>query len=209
MSSVWIGSALEGNGFGTLTSVDILAAHQRRPTARETLERAGLTDRVELNRTSYTWYLQRVLRQQLRDGRIEPVFDFVFLDGAHTWDADGLAFLLVDRLLKPGGWILLDDLAWEARRRALPRRAACSTGAGTHSRGLGPVGAAGFESYDEMSTDGLWGWARKSPTPTPAVRTVVRRDLIGSVRELGGLRDPSSAARQDEAGPRGSRRSIG
>ena len=98
VSSVWIGSALEGNGFGTLTSVDILAAHQRQPTARETLERAGLTDRVELvyEETKDTWYLQRVLRQQLRDGRIEPVFDFVFLDGAHTWDADGLAFLLVD-----------------------------------------------------------------------------------------------------------------
>jgi predicted O-methyltransferase YrrM len=62
VSSVWIGSALEANGSGTLTSVDILAAHERRPTARETVERAGLTDRVELvyEETSYTWYLQRM-----------------------------------------------------------------------------------------------------------------------------------------------------
>lgn len=186
VSSVWIGSALEGNGFGTLTSVDILAAHQRQPTARETLERAGLTDRVELvyEETSYTWYLQRVLRQQLRDGRIEPVFDFVFLDGAHTWDADGLAFLLVDRLLKPGGWILLDDLAWKLDAARFPDVPPAQREL-AHIREVWDLLVLPDSSYDEMSTDGLWGWARKSPTPTPAVRTVVRRDLIGSVRELG------------------------
>jgi hypothetical protein len=36
----------------------------------------------------------------------------VFLDGAHTWPIDALAFLLLDRLLTPGGYIWLDDLEW-------------------------------------------------------------------------------------------------
>ena len=147
---------------------------------------------VRVQGVGCTWYLQRVLRQQLRDGRIEPVFDFVFLDGAHTWDADGLAFLLVDRLLKPGGWILLDDLAWKLDAARFPDVPPAQREL-AHIREVWDLLVLPDSSYDEMSTDGLWGWARKSPTPTPAVRTVVRRDLIGSVRELGRPRDPSSA----------------
>ena len=41
-----------------------------------------------------------------------PRFDFVYLDGAHNWFVDGLAFFLADRLLRPGGWIILDDIDW-------------------------------------------------------------------------------------------------
>ena len=39
-------------------------------------------------------------------------YDFCFIDGAHTWDTDGFAFCLVDRMLRPGGWIIFDDLNW-------------------------------------------------------------------------------------------------
>jgi predicted O-methyltransferase YrrM len=39
-------------------------------------------------------------------------FDFCFLDGAHTWDVDGLAFTLVSKVLKPNGIIIFDDLDW-------------------------------------------------------------------------------------------------
>ena len=114
VGSVYIASALEANGRGRLTSVDVPSALERSPLASELLEQAGLSDRVcfEIEQTSYTWFLHRALREQLRDATIEPIYDFVFLDGAHTWDVDGLAFLLVDKLLKPGGWILFDDLYW-------------------------------------------------------------------------------------------------
>jgi predicted O-methyltransferase YrrM len=56
---------------------------------------------------SYNWSLMRLL-----DRRPEPVFDYVFLDGAHTWALDALAFMLVDRLLKPGGHVDFDDYSW-------------------------------------------------------------------------------------------------
>lgn len=56
---------------------------------------------------SYGWSLMKLLR----DGRAET-FDYVFLDGAHTWAHDALAFLLVDRLLKPGGHVDFDDYGW-------------------------------------------------------------------------------------------------
>jgi predicted O-methyltransferase YrrM len=56
---------------------------------------------------SYDWSLMKVLA----DAR-QPVFDYVFLDGAHTWALDALAFCLVDRLLLPGGVVDFDDYAW-------------------------------------------------------------------------------------------------
>jgi predicted O-methyltransferase YrrM len=60
---------------------------------------------------SYNWSLMKLLR----DGRA-GTFDYVFLDGAHTWAHDALAFLLVDRLLKPGGHVDFDDYTWTLAR---------------------------------------------------------------------------------------------
>jgi predicted O-methyltransferase YrrM len=59
---------------------------------------------------SYNWSLMRVLAEA--DG---PVYDYVFIDGAHTWAHDALAFLLVDRLLAPGGYVDFDDYRWSLR----------------------------------------------------------------------------------------------
>jgi predicted O-methyltransferase YrrM len=56
---------------------------------------------------SYNWSLKRLL-----DEHPEPFFDYVFIDGAHTWAHDALAFLLVDRLLKVGGYVDFDDYEW-------------------------------------------------------------------------------------------------
>lgn len=41
-----------------------------------------------------------------------PIFDYVFIDGAHTWNVDGLTFFLVDLLLRPGGYVDFDDYSW-------------------------------------------------------------------------------------------------
>jgi predicted O-methyltransferase YrrM len=59
---------------------------------------------------SYNWSLMRVLQQA--EGF---AFDYVFLDGAHTWAHDALAFLLIDRLLEPGGYVDFDDYRWTLR----------------------------------------------------------------------------------------------
>jgi predicted O-methyltransferase YrrM len=42
----------------------------------------------------------------------ESDFDFCFIDGHHSWEVDGLAVLLVERILRPGGIVILDDLDW-------------------------------------------------------------------------------------------------
>lgn len=56
---------------------------------------------------SYNWNLLGLLQKESA-----PIFDYVFLDGAHTFPVDGLAFFLVDLLLKPGGCIDFDDYHW-------------------------------------------------------------------------------------------------
>jgi Methyltransferase domain len=50
------------------------------------------------------------------------VFDLVFIDGAHTWEPDSLAFLLSERLLRPGGWWIFDDLNWSIGSSPTARR---------------------------------------------------------------------------------------
>lgn len=56
---------------------------------------------------SYVWQLARTLKTY-GDG----IFDYVYLDGAHTLDVDAAAFVFIDRLLKPGGLLEFDDYGW-------------------------------------------------------------------------------------------------
>jgi predicted O-methyltransferase YrrM len=56
---------------------------------------------------SYNWSLAKQLEKH-----VEPIYDYVFIDGAHTWAVDALAALLADRLLKPGGYLDFDDYSW-------------------------------------------------------------------------------------------------
>jgi predicted O-methyltransferase YrrM len=56
---------------------------------------------------SYNWSLMKLLQEHAT-----PIFDYVYLDGAHTWAHDALALLLVDRLLRPGGYLDFDDYHW-------------------------------------------------------------------------------------------------
>lgn len=89
VSTLYIASALEANGFGSLTSVDIPSVHERKPSAWELLDRSALAHRAELvvEETSYNWFLHRTLRERLRDGTIEPVYCCVRAAGccSTTW----------------------------------------------------------------------------------------------------------------------------
>lgn len=101
------------NGAGHLWLFD---RRRRAGQVRERLLRAGYAnvtafDSSDKAMDSYNWDLMRLLEQN-----DSPIFDYVFLDGAHTWAHDALAFLLLDRLLKPGGYIDFDDYDWTLDR---------------------------------------------------------------------------------------------
>jgi len=182
VSTCYIAAALEANGHGSLTSVDNVTAVIREPSAEHLLSKTGLRHRVELiyEQTSYTWYLRSVMRTQLRGASIEPLYDFCFLDGAHSWAVDGFALLLVERLLTPGGTIVLDDLTWQFDDRWPDMPA--------DERALAQVTevmdllAIPNPAFDEVRVDGDWAWLRKSSADLPSVRTVTRQDWAGPVR---------------------------
>jgi hypothetical protein len=94
------------------------------PAPGEVLQRAGVRHRLSLDRRywTYTWFLKEELaRRSDAHGNCQPAYDFCFLDGSKNWTIDGLAVLLIERLLRTGGWLLLNDLAGAtstAHRRA-------------------------------------------------------------------------------------------
>ena len=112
VSSAYIAGALEEIGGGKLTTIDLEYADGLSPNINNVLETVGLRESVEvfLEPTSYVWRLMHFL-----EATPQPRFDFCYIDGSHTWAVDGLAFFLVERLLKPGGWIVFDDLDWTYR----------------------------------------------------------------------------------------------
>ncbi|MEM8804226.1 MAG: class I SAM-dependent methyltransferase [Pseudomonadota bacterium] len=56
---------------------------------------------------SYHWNLSKLIRE----GKGE-FFDVIYIDGAHTYLHDALAFFMCDRLLKVGGILVFDDWYW-------------------------------------------------------------------------------------------------
>lgn len=110
VSTCYMAAALDGTGRDWhITTIDNTSAAVKSPNVEELLTTLGLRERVTVHYepTSYTWRLMKMLEEDPT-----PRFDFCYLDGAHSWNDDGFAFFLVDRLMKPGGWIVFDDIEW-------------------------------------------------------------------------------------------------
>lgn len=107
VSSAYIAGALEEAGGGRLTTIDLVTARDRQPSIEQLLERCGLSHQVEIfyEPKTFNWRLMRFLER-----RHERQFDICYIDGGHTWTDTGFAFCLVKLLLKPGGWVIFDDL---------------------------------------------------------------------------------------------------
>ena len=109
VSTAYMADQLETMGRGHITAIDLVNARDENPGIETFLPHLALSHRVTrfYEPTSYTWRLMRMLEEDPT-----PRFDFCYLDGAHDWFVDGFAFFLVDRMLKPGGWIIFDDVNW-------------------------------------------------------------------------------------------------
>ena len=109
VSTCYMASSLEQVNESSIVTIDLESAKTRKPNIEQLLKKIGQFDKVNIyyEPTSYTWRLMKLLEEDSN-----PRFDFCYIDGAHSWFIDGFAFFLVDRLLKPNGWILLDDLNW-------------------------------------------------------------------------------------------------
>lgn len=109
VSSCYFAGVLDEMKTGHLTTIDLKNAKTREPNIEDLLEKLGLSSYVTIyyEPTSYNWRLMKLIEQHP-----QPIFDFCYIDGGHDWYNTGFAFFLVDKLLKPGGWILFDDINW-------------------------------------------------------------------------------------------------
>lgn len=108
-SSAYFAAILEDLGDGHLVTVDRENALEHEPNIEQVLSALDLAHRVTpvYAQRSYTWEMAKMIRAKPR-----PQFDLCYFDGGHTWDNTGFGFVLVDMLLRPGGWIVFDDLPW-------------------------------------------------------------------------------------------------
>ncbi|TMC01342.1 MAG: class I SAM-dependent methyltransferase, partial [Chloroflexi bacterium] len=169
---------------GLVTTID----RRTGPDVRPLLARAGLDRFVDAIRAehSYTWELMRLIEAHTVGGRCRPPFDLCFVDGAHSWDTDGFAFFLVEKLLRPGGWIVFDDLDWayanatdlappDAELAALMSGEARST---TQVSRVFELLVRQHPAMDVVRVYGRRGWARKTGSGDPeAERLLVERLL--------------------------------
>jgi predicted O-methyltransferase YrrM len=191
VGAAYLAAALEDNGTGRLTTVDFAGAAYD-PPPEAVLARAGVAGRVAIVRefSSYTWWLkEQVQARSDRAGNVEPVYDFVYLDGAKNWTIDGLAVVLVEKLLRPGGWLLMDDLDWtyaqdpgrEATDGIVHRELSGPERTEPHLRAVFDLIVAQHPAFTELKVqDEWWGWARKAPGEP-------RRYTLETSRPLGAL----------------------
>jgi predicted O-methyltransferase YrrM len=186
-----VGAAYLAAAGARVTTVDF-AGSAYHPSPEDVLARAGVADRVTIVRefSSYTWWLkERVAERSDAAGNVAPLYDFVYLDGAKNWTIDGLAVVLVEKLLRPGGWLLLDDLDWtyaqDPRREAtdgiVHRELSEPERTQPHLRAVFELIVAQHPSFTELKVqDEWWGWARKAPGEP-------RRLTLETSRPLGAL----------------------
>jgi predicted O-methyltransferase YrrM len=109
VSTCYFAAILDKISKGHITTIDLESVRSEKPGIESLLSDLGLQKYVTVihEPTSYTWRLMKMLEEQLG-----PRFDFCYIDGAHDWFTDGFAFLLIDKLLRPGGWVVFDDIDW-------------------------------------------------------------------------------------------------
>lgn len=112
VSTLYMAAALDEIGYGTITTIDNLTAKQASPTLIELAEQIGLNQYINpiFANSSYNWELMKIIENN--KSKHSDIFDFCFIDGAHSWETDGFAFFLVDKILKEGSYILFDDIDW-------------------------------------------------------------------------------------------------
>ncbi len=213
VSAAYLAAAVHANGGGRVVTVDSGRFDDESPAremADQILQRAGLTDLVEfvrIDHSSYAWWLkEEVERRSDEHGNCEPAYDFVLLDGAKSLTIDGVSVVLIERLLRPGGWLLLDDLNWTfdsnprvQQTEGVHYPLSAAELATPHIRDVFDLIVKPSPSFTELRIqDEQWGWARKAPGAARRLEvefTRTARDRARArVRRLGSV--ARSAARR-------------
>jgi predicted O-methyltransferase YrrM len=183
VSSCYMAAAIQRRGKGRLTTIDRNGAKGRKPSINELLERTGLSKHVSVyfEPTSYNWRLMKFLEQDTR-----PQFDLCYLDGAHDWFVDGFAFCLTHLLLRPGGWIIFDDIEWTyassptLRDTELVRKMPEDEKSTPHVRKVYELLVRSNPDYHNFRVENGWAFAQKKSNTSgfPLEREVIVEKVI-------------------------------
>jgi predicted O-methyltransferase YrrM len=188
VSTTYMAATLAGAGKGRIVTVDLQSAKQNTPNIEELLEAAGERARVDIyyEPTSYTWRLMRMLQEDPT-----PRFDMCYLDGAHDWFADGFAFFLVDRLLRPGGWIVFDDMDWTyagsptLRNTQMVKQMPEDERTSKQVRLVYDLLVKTHPAYHNFRDEGEWGFAQKLPRSASSGERVVVTESVVREKHVG------------------------
>jgi predicted O-methyltransferase YrrM len=111
MSSLHIAGALADRPQARHVIIDPFQTTDWHGVGVANLDRAGV-DFYELREEPS----EMVLPQLLRDG---TEFNLVFIDGLHTFDQTFLDLYYANKLIRPGGFIIVDDATWPAVSKAV------------------------------------------------------------------------------------------
>jgi predicted O-methyltransferase YrrM len=192
VSAAYVAAAMEANDHGHVTTVDHGGAAYD-PSPAEVMSRAGLAHRVTIvhEHSSYNWFLKQQIEERSdADGNCRPKYGFCYLDGSKNFNIDGLAVYLIEKLLVPEGWLLMDDLEWtyELNQWVVPHEDGRPLGPMSPSERSEPHLQAVFEllvrqhpSFTQFIREDAWyGWAQKAPDRP-------RRYEVANSRPLGAL----------------------
>jgi predicted O-methyltransferase YrrM len=189
-SAAYMAAALAENGSGHLITVDRAGAGY---SPASLIDELGLADWVTFivrGDSSYDWYLKELVQERSDDaGNCEPMFDFCYLDGAHDWTIDGLAVILIEKLLTPGGWLLLDDLEWSYAASPTiqpPSSMSPDEIREPHMRAVFDLIVRQHPNFNHFKLqDGNWGWAAKNLDAPRRYEVTSTRSIAGLVATAG------------------------
>lgn len=168
VGACYMAAALDELGQGEITCVDRHSAKDRAPNIDQLLAKTDLSRfaRPVYCEHSYTWTLLEMIEENTRNGVCTPIYDFVFIDGAHLFEPDALAFYLSDKLLKPGGWLLFDDLYWtlhssEFQSEPWVKNLSRQERESPHIDKVFNVLVRQHPNYTDFRIVDQWGWCRK------------------------------------------------
>lgn len=199
-SAAYMGGALRHLGRGQVVTVDTSKFDDLSPAkdmVYALLERCGLQEwvrPVRMPHSSYAWWLlEEVQRHSDQAGACSPAYDFIYIDGAKSLTIDTTSVMLAEKLLRPGGWLLLDDLDWSYQLRPEYRPTTVLENgerfelseaeiATPHLLAMFDALVRDHPRFDNLriDADGEWGWAQKTTASGPRELTI-RTELVSDV----------------------------
>ena len=176
-------------GRDCVVTIDLASRLNLKPSVEEHLSALGLLSKVCIfyEHTTYNWRLRAFLRMDPR-----PAFDLCFIDGAHTWETDALAFLLSVQLLQGGGFIIFDDLNysfdkspwWQQRRSAELATLPIDERSTSHVREILELLVKPHPEIAEAWEGAPWAYAQKYGTRTSGIDRTMWRELMGQAARV-------------------------